>query len=68
MKKRILSVVLSAAMAFVGIAAGAWEPVTVYAEDGGTPSDPQEEPSEATAESDVPFSSTGLRQLLPLFN
>ena len=31
MKKRILSVVLSAAMAFVGIAAGVWEPVTVYA-------------------------------------
>lgn len=33
MKKRILSVVLSAAMAFVGIAAGVWEPVTVYAEE-----------------------------------
>lgn len=32
MKKRLLSVVLSAAMAFAGIGAGVWEPVTVYAE------------------------------------
>ena len=39
MKKRILSVVLSAAMAFVGIAAGVWEPVTVYAGDEGNPFD-----------------------------
>lgn len=49
MKKRILSVVLSAAMAFVGIAAGVWEPVTVYAE--------EEESSEPTAESGATFSS-----------
>ena len=59
MKKRLLSVVLSAAMAFVGIGAGVWEPVTVYAEEepGESESVPAEGDPETPAE---PVEFTGI--------
>lgn len=55
MKKKILSFLLSAAMAITGIGVGAWEPVTVYAEgeegEGGE-AGPEEEAG--TSESEGP--------------
>ena len=59
MKKRLLSVVLSAAMAFVGIGAGVWEPVTVYAEENPGESEPV--PAEGDPETpEEPVEFTGI--------
>ena len=41
MKKKILSFILSAAMAITGIGVGVWEPVTVYAEQAEDASEPE---------------------------